>query len=144
MAEDKLFFEDVKEGTEAPSRSHTLTRTDLATYAGASGDFNPMHHDEVKAKAAGLPSVFGHGMFSAGFLASALTDYVGVGNLARYKVRFTKQTWPDDVLTTKITVRAKRNEGSRNLVDLDCELVTDKGVTVVAGEATAELPSRVS
>lgn len=144
MAETKLYFEDVKEGEEAPSKSHTLTRTDLVQYAGASGDFNPMHHDEVKAQAAGLPSVFGHGMFSAGFLASALTDYVGVGNLTRYKVRFTKQTWPDDVLTTKITVSGKRTEAGQNLVDLTCELVTDKGVTVVSGEATAALPSRVS
>ncbi|MHB8341915.1 MAG: MaoC family dehydratase [Mycobacteriales bacterium] len=143
MAEQRLFYEDVKEGEAAPARSHTLTRTDLATYAGASGDFNPMHHDEVKAKAAGLPSVFGHGMFSMGFLASALEDYIGVGNLTHYKVRFTKQTWPEDVLTTKIVPTAKRQEGGQNLVDLDVELVTDKGVVVVAGSATAALPSRV-
>src|SRR2546421_728200 len=94
MGEPKLFFEDVNEGDEAPVVSHELTRTDLVMYAGASGDFNPMHHDEVKAKEAGLPSVFGHGMFSAGFLARAVTDYVGVGNLKRYKVRFAKQTLP--------------------------------------------------
>lgn len=144
MGERTLFFEDVKEGDEAPPRRHTLTRTDLVTYAGASGDFNPMHHDEVKAKAAGLPSVFGHGMFSAGFLAAALVDYVGAGALTRYKVRFTKQTWPDDVLVTRISVRAKRTEGSQQLVDLACELVTDRGVSVVVGEATAALPSRVS
>lgn len=137
-----LFFEDVKEGDTAPQRSHTLTRTDLAMYAGASGDFNPMHHDEVKAQAAGLPSVFGHGMFSAGLLATAVTDYVGIGKVTRYKVRFTKQTWPDDVLTTKVTVVGKRNESGQNLVDLTCELVTDKGVTVVSGEASAALPSR--
>ena len=56
---------------------HELTRTDLVMYAGASGDFNPMHHDEVAAQAAGLPSVFGHGMFSAGLLATAITNYVG-------------------------------------------------------------------
>ena len=68
MAEDTLYFEDVAEGDEAPVRSHTLTRTDLVMYAGASGDFNPMHHDEVKAQAAGQPSVFGHGMFSMGLL----------------------------------------------------------------------------
>jgi len=66
MGEQKLFFEDVSEGDAGPEVRHELTRTDLVMYAGASGDFNPMHHDEVKAKAAGLPSVFGHGMFSAG------------------------------------------------------------------------------
>jgi acyl dehydratase len=142
MGERKVLFEDVEKGDEAPARSHTLNRTDLVTYAGASGDFNPMHHDDTKAQAAGMPSVFGHGMFSAGFLASALTDYVGIGNLVRYKVRFTKQTWPDDVLTTAISVTGKDTENGRHLVHLDCALVTDKGVTVVSGEATADLPSR--
>ena len=90
MAEEKLFFDDVNEGDEAPVVSHVLTRTDLVMYAGASGDFNPMHHDEVAAQASGLPSVFGHGMFSAGLLATAVTDYVGIGNLSSYRVRFTK------------------------------------------------------
>jgi acyl dehydratase len=142
MAAAQLYFEDVTEGDTAPAREHTLTRTDLVKYAGASGDYNPMHHDEVKAKEAGLPSVFGHGMFSAGFLASAITDYVGIGKLARYKVRFTKQTWPGDVLKTEIAVTGKRKEDGHNYVDLECKLVTDKGVTVVSGEATADLPSR--
>src|SRR5262249_16142002 len=117
-SEMAVYFDDVAVGDIAPSRSHTLTRTDLVRYAGASGDYNPMHHDDAQAQAAGLPSVFGHGMFSAGFLASALTDYVGIGQLTRYKVRFSKQTWPDDVLTTTITVTGKRTEEGVNLVDL--------------------------
>src|SRR5438309_5545331 len=107
MGEQKLFFEDVSEGDEGPSVTHELSRTDLVTYAGASGDFNPMHHDEVKAQAAGLPSVFGHGMLSMGILGKALTDYVGIGNLKTYKVRFTKQTWPGETLTTKVAVTGK-------------------------------------
>jgi acyl dehydratase len=144
MSDAERFFEDVTVGEQAPVREHTLTRADLVRYAGASGDFNPMHVDEVKAKEAGLPSVFGHGMFSAGLLASALTDYVGIGRLARYKVRFTKQTWPGDVLATSIEVIGKRTEPGHGYIDLECRLVTDKGVTVVSGEATAELPSRES
>ena len=88
MGEKKLSFDEVKVGDEAPVITHTLTRTDLVRYAGASGDFNPMHHDEVKAKESGQPSVFGHGMFSMGLLGSAVTDFVGVGNLTRYQVRF--------------------------------------------------------
>ena len=142
MAEDKLYFEDVNVGDEAPPLNHTLTRTDLVQYAGASGDFNPMHTDEVKAKAAGQPSVFGHGMFSMGLVGTALTNWVGIGNLKRFGVRFTKQSWPDDVLTTKIVVKEKREEAGENLVDLDCELVNQQGVAVVAGSATATLPSR--
>jgi acyl dehydratase len=143
MAEQKLFYEDVKEGDTAPEFSHELTRADLVVYAGASGDFNPMHTDEVAAKEAGLPSVFGHGMFTAGLLGKALTDYVGVGNLKTYRVRFTKQTWPGETLTTKIAVAAKRDEGGEHLVDLECQVVNQDGESKIAGEATASLPSRV-
>ena len=142
MGEQKLFFEDVNEGDEGPVVSHELTRTDLVMYAGASGDFNPMHHDEVKAKAAGLPSVFGHGMFSAGLLGRAITDYVGIGTLRRYRVRFVKQTWPGEVFVTRVTVKAKRKEDGDNLVDLDCALTNADGEVKVEGEATAALPSR--
>ena len=142
MAEQKLFFDDVNEGDHAPDVSHTLTRTDLVRYAGASGDFNPMHHDDVQAQAAGLPSVFGHGMFTAGLLGRALTDYVGVGNLRNYSVRFTKQTWPGETLTTKITVTAKRKEGDDSLVDLDCSVVNENGEAKVTANATAALPAR--
>jgi acyl dehydratase len=139
---DTLFFEDVAEGDQAPVVSHELTRTDLVRYAGASGDYNPMHHDEVKAQAAGLPSVFGHGMFSMGLLGRALTDYVGVGNLARYQVRFTKQTWPGEVLTTSIVVKGTRSEGDDHLVELECSLSNADGEVKVSGEAVARLPSR--
>jgi acyl dehydratase len=137
-----LFFDDVNEGDKAPEVRHTLTRTDLVMYAGASGDFNPMHHDEVKAKEAGLPSVFGHGMFSMGLLGRAITDWVGIGNLRRFKVRFTKQTWPGEELTSTITVTAKRKEDGENLVDLDVSLANQDGEVKVAGDATAALPSR--
>jgi acyl dehydratase len=137
MAEQRLKFDDVNEGDTAPVFEHRLGRTDLVRYAGASGDFNPMHTDEVAAKAAGLPSVFGHGMFSMGILGKALTDYVGVGNLKRYKVRFTKQTWPDEVLSTVITVTGKRVESGEHLLDLECTLANQDGEVKVSGEAVA-------
>ena len=140
MGEKKLNFDDVKVGDEAPVLSHKLSRTDLVRYAGASGDFNPMHHDEVQAQAAGQPSVFGHGMFSMGLLGSAITDYVGVGNLQRYQVRFARQTWPDEVLSTKIVVTAKREEGGEKLVDLDVSLANGDGEDKVVGVATAIVP----
>jgi acyl dehydratase len=91
MAGETLHFEDVNVGDTAPEASHTLTRTDFVKYAGASGDFNPIHHDEVKAKAAGQPSVFGHGMFSMGLLGRVITDWVGLATLRRYQVRFERQ-----------------------------------------------------
>ena len=142
MGDQVLYFEDVHEGDEAPVRSKVLDRTDLVKYAGASGDYNPMHHDEVKAVAAGQPSVFGHGMFSMGLLGTAVTDYVGIGNVRRFQVRFAKQTWPDENLTSKIVVTAKRKEGDDHLVDLDVRLANGDGEEKVVGQATAVLPTR--
>jgi acyl dehydratase len=137
MGERALDYAEVSAGDAGPAISHPLTRTDLVMYAGASGDFNPMHHDEVAAQQAGLPSVFGHGMFTAGLLATAITDYVGIGNLKSYRVRFTKQTWPGEVLTTTVTVREKR---AGNQVVLDCSVVNEQGETKIQGEAVAVLP----
>lgn len=134
---DRLQLASVSVGDEAPSKTHKLTRTDLVMYAGASGDFNPMHTDEVAAQAAGLKSVFGHGMFTMGLLGTALTDYVGVGNLKSYKVRFTKQTWPDEELTTSIKVTGTREEDGEKLIDLECSVANQDGETKVAGEAVA-------
>jgi acyl dehydratase len=131
-------YDDVAVGDAAPATAHPLTRTDLVMYAGASGDFNPMHHDEVAAQEAGLPSVFGHGMYTAGLLATAVTNFVGAGNLRSYRVRFTRQTWPGEVLTTDVRVREKR---AGNEVVLDCAVVNEQGETKIRGEAVAVLPA---
>ena len=139
MGERKLRYDDVKVGDQAPAIDHKLTRTDLVMYAGASGDFNPMHTDEVAAQAAGLPSVFGHGMFSAGLLATAVTNYVGIGNLTSYRVRFTKQTWPGETLSTTVAVTEKR---PGNEIVLECALVNENGEAKIQGEAVAVLPAR--
>ena len=143
MGDQVLYFEDVAEGDRAPELAHVLTRTDLVAYAGASGDFNPMHHDEVKDTAAGQPSVFGHGMFSMGLLGTAITNYVGVGNVRRFQVRFARQTWPDEELRTRIVVTGTRTEGDDHLVDLDVRLHNVDGEEKVVGEATAVVPSRL-
>jgi acyl dehydratase len=138
MGERKLRYDDVNVGDQAPALDHKLSRTDLVMYAGASGDFNPMHHDEVAAQAAGLPSVFGHGMFTAGLLATAVTNYVGIGNLSSYRVRFTKQTWPGETLSTTISVSEKR---PNNEIVLECAVVNENGEAKIQGEAVAVLPA---
>ncbi len=138
-AAEPLRFEDVEEGDTAPEVRHTLTRTDLVRYAGASGDFNPMHHDDTQAKEVGLPSVFGHGMFAMGLLARSVTDWVGIGALRHLKVRFTKQTWPGEELVSAVRVTAKREAGGEQLVDLEISLANAEGQVKVAGEATAAL-----
>ena len=142
MAEQRLFYDDVNEGDAAPEFSHVLDRMDLVMYAGASGDFNPMHTNEVAAKDAGLPSVFGHGMFTMGLLGKAITDYVGVGNLERYNVRFTKQTWPGETLTTHVAIARKYEEGAEHRVDLECSVTNQDGEAKLTGVAVASLPAR--
>ena len=140
MAHAALKATEAKEGLEAPVKEVTLTRTDMVVYAGASGDFNPMHHDEVKATASGMPSVFGHGMLSMGILGSALTDFVGVENVREFSCRFVKQTWPDEVLRTRIVVTGVRDESGETLVDLDCSLANADGEVKVQGKAVAVAP----
>ena len=139
MATGTLKAIEAKPGLEAPVKEVALTRTDLVIYAGASGDFNPMHHDEVLAQAAGMPSVFGHGMFSMGILGTALTDFVGAGNVRTFGVRFVKQTWPGEVLRTKIVVTDVSEENGETRVTLSCSLENGDGETKVTGDATAVL-----
>ena len=76
-----------------------VTRTDLVRYAGASGDFTPLHHDEVFCKEAGFPMPFAMGMFSAGLMGTWLTDRIAPHRVRRFRIRFLQQVWPGDVLT---------------------------------------------
>ena len=117
-----------------------LTRTQIVQYAGASGDYNPLHTDEVFAtKAAGYPGVFAHGMLSMAMTGHMLTDYVGDGRLTRFGVRFVNQVWPGDTLTAKATVEALREEDGAHFVDLAVSTTNQDGAEVVSGHATARI-----
>ena len=133
-------FEDVKVGDELPSYVHeSVTRTDLVKYAGASGDYNPMHHDELLATKTGLPSVFAHGMFSMGLLSNVLVDYAGGGAVVRYDVQFRSITLPADKITCTGKVTGKREEGGRKLVDVELQCETKPGTRTIIGSATVAL-----
>jgi acyl dehydratase len=119
-----------------------LSRTQIVMYAGASGDYNPVHSDEVFAtKVAGYPTVFAHGMLSMGLTGKMLTNFVGDGRLTKYGVRFVKQVWPGDTLTARATVEAIREEDGQTLVDLAVSTVNQDGDVVVSGTATARVDS---
>ena len=82
-----------------------LTRTQIVQYAGASGDYNPIHSDEPFAReVAGYPTVFAHGMLTMGLTGKLITDTVGDGTLTNYGVRFVSQVWPGDTLTATAEV----------------------------------------
>ena len=117
-----------------------LTRTQIIQYAGASGDYNPLHTDEIfTTKVAGYPTVFAHGMLSMGLTGKMLTNLVGDGRLTKYGVRFVSQVWPGDTLTAKATVEAVREEDGVSLVDLTVSTVNQDGTEVVKGSATARI-----
>jgi acyl dehydratase len=78
-----------------------LTRTDIVRYQGASGDLNPIHHDDEYARSAGYPSAFSVGMLQAGMLATYITDLFGAENVRSYSVQFREQVWPGDVLVAE-------------------------------------------
>ena len=117
-----------------------LTRTQLVQYSGASGDYNPLHTDEVFAtQVAGFPSVFAHGMCSMGMTGKAVTNYVGDGTLKKYGVRFSKQVWPGDSLTATLTVDEIRDDDGDQVVDLKIVTKNQDGAIVIKGSATAKL-----
>ena len=117
-----------------------LSRTQIVQYAGASGDYNPLHSDEIFAtKVAGYPTVFAHGMLTMGLTGKMVTNYVGDGRLSKYGVRFTAQVWPGDTLTSMATVEEVREEGGEHFVDLSVVTTNQDGVKVVSGKATARI-----
>ncbi|MCY4041620.1 MAG: MaoC/PaaZ C-terminal domain-containing protein [Gammaproteobacteria bacterium] len=117
-----------------------LKRTQVVQYAGASGDYNPLHTDEVfTTKVAGYPSVFAHGMLTMGMTGKLLTNYVGDGRLTKYGVRFTSQVWPGDTLDSTATIEAIRDEDGEQLVDLSVQTVNQEGRVVLSGTATARI-----
>ena len=117
-----------------------VQRTHIVKYAGASGDFNPLHHDDgIAQNMAGYPSVFAHGMLSMGLTGRMLTDWLGATNLRKYGVRFTKQVWPGDTLTARGEVTDVRDEDGKQVVSVRVVTVNQAGESVVEGEAVAAL-----
>ncbi len=113
-----------------------LKRTQIVQYAGASGDYNPLHTDEVfTVDVAKYPSVFAHGMLTMGMTGRMLTNYVGDGRLTKYGVRFTSQVWPGDTLNSTATVENVED----GIVNLKVETTNQDGALVLSGYAAARV-----
>jgi acyl dehydratase len=117
-----------------------LSRTQIVQYAGTSGDYNPLHSDEIfTTQIAGYPSVFAHGMLSMGMTGKMLTNYVGDGRLKSFGVRFTAQVFPGATLTAKATITDIREEGGEKIADIEVSTTDEAGTVVVKGQASALL-----
>jgi len=117
-----------------------LTRTQIVQYAGASGDYNPLHSDDRFAtEVAGYPSVFAHGMLTMGMTGRVLTDWFGAEALLSYGVRFVSQVWPGDRLTAAATITAVRQEEGGEVAELSVSTTNQDGTVVVSGTATVRL-----
>lgn len=124
-----------------PKQYGPISRTDFVRYQGASGDFVPLHHDELFAQRAGFPTVFSVGMFQAGLLASYATDRYGPEAIRRYAVRFREQCWPGDVLTCSGAVTAvERGEDGLARVTLELTCARQTGDVAISASAEFAIP----
>lgn len=135
-----LKFEDIGVGQEIPVFTHRFDRMDAVIYAGASGDFNPIHTNPFFAKdVAMLPDVIAHGLFNMALLGKAVIDWIGdPGYLKKLSCQFRGMVIPEETVSFKGKVREKL-EG--NLVVLDIWAEKEDGSEVLkGGEATVYIP----
>ena len=134
-------WEEIAEGSEPkPLTVGPVTRTDFVRYQGASGDMNPIHHDETVARSAGYEAPLAVGMFQAGILNSLATSWLGPENVRRTKVRWDEQVWPGDVLTFHAKVARKYEENGERKVDLELACTRQGGGVAVRGWMTFVVP----
>lgn len=118
-----------------------IQRKDFVQYAGASGDFNPIHYDQQLANMAGYDGVFAQGMLTAGFAVQAVTNWFGIENIDSYGVRFESQVWPGDTVSAVAEVTAIDMDDGVATVETEISVTNQEGTEVLSGEATATLSS---
>ncbi|MGA8893371.1 MAG: MaoC/PaaZ C-terminal domain-containing protein, partial [Anaeromyxobacteraceae bacterium] len=137
----QLYFEAVKVGDELPPLvKPPVDRSQVARFAGATGDYGPLHVDEPFARNAGFPSVLVPGMLAMGFLGELVTDWLRGARVRRFGARFVKIVWPGDVVTVRGRVADRRFEaGGHYAVDIEVWGENQRGELVVRGAVTAQL-----
>ena len=137
------YFEDVQEGMLLASVTKQPTTQQLVKYAGASGDYNPIHYDKDHALNTGLPGVIVHGALKGAFLAQVITDFAGeTGSLKQFSCEYRGMDVPGDTLTCKGRVMAKRVQDGENIVECEVWLENGKGEKTTNGRAVVAFPSR--
>ncbi len=142
MSEDTPTAADLDVGETGPApQIEEIERQDFVKYAGASGDFNPIHYDQRLAEMAGYDGVFAQGMLTAGFAVQAVTDWFGLENIDSYGVRFESQVWPDDTVTAVAEITAIEVAGEQATVETELSVTNQNDEEVLSGEATVTIPA---
>lgn len=133
-------FEDLKVGDAIPALAKpAISHLQLALYASAGADHNPIHVDQEAAKAGGLPGIIAHGMLAMGFLGQQLASWVPQRQIRSLSARFVAMAFPGDEVTCSGKVAAKREQGGEKLVDIELVAQNQKGENLQVGKATVAL-----
>jgi len=150
----EIYYDDVNVGDEMPAfTSDPLTRTHFVRYAGASGDFNPLHHDATFVKLFGMETVISHGMLVMGITGRAITDWIPQKYLKSFKVRFAGMTQPADVndmenttaratMTVTGKVVNKAEENGEKIIECEIQTADANGEVKITGVVKAALPTK--
>ncbi|HLX55704.1 MAG TPA: MaoC/PaaZ C-terminal domain-containing protein [Ktedonobacteraceae bacterium] len=143
QAPTKVYYEDVQVGDEIPKLVKApVTHLQLVRYAGASGDFNPLHTDSRIGELIGTGGIIAHGMLIMGFVGQLLSDYVGPAALRKFGVRFRGMTHLEDVITCTGTITEKYETDGRGYIAGKVQAADQNGDVKASGTFVAALPHR--
>jgi peroxisomal enoyl-CoA hydratase 2 len=132
----RVDWENLAVGEERSFEIEDINRTHFVHYAGASGDLNPIHHDQTFAEKAGLPTVFGLGMFTAGALSRVVSEWFGPESIKRYSVRFATRLWPGDTIRCSGRIARVYVDDDLTHADLELSAINQNDETLILGQAT--------
>ena len=130
-------FSELTLGTELELEVGPISRTDIVRFAGASGDFNPNHHDEIFAIRSGFEKVFAMGPLSLGYLSRMLNENLGPTSFRKFQIRFVSQAWPGDLLTCRGKVVRQYEVSNEKFIEIEAEVINQNGIKLVDGKLTA-------
>ncbi len=140
---EQLYYEDVAVGSEIVPLVKQPTTRQLVMWAGASGDYSPIHYDKDFAQSRGLPGVIVHGQLIGSFLGQLMTDWIGEkGMLRKLNCSYRGMNYPGEALTCQGKVTKKYVEDGEHYVECSLWVENPKGEKTVSGKATVILPSR--
>jgi acyl dehydratase len=140
----QLYYQDVKKGDEVTPLVKAPTTRQLVMWAGAAGDYMPIHYDQEYARSRGLEGVIVHGQLVGAFLGQLMTDWVGEqGNLSKLSCSYKGMNYPGETITLKGRVLKKYAKKGEHLIECSVWAENPKGEKTASGTATVVLPSRV-